>query len=346
MGFFMQKIWNAYHKEIKVGVFSILLFLAFKYLLFYIGPFVLAYLAYEWLSPVTAVLRRTLHLPQAFTGAILFGFFLLVIILVLFSLLTMAARQFSVSYQDIMDVIALCKDRMCDGCMRLEYFLHMEKGSLWDALCQHYVSARMSLSQKWFPKVMTTSVSAIRPFSKVAAFVLIVFVATILLLKDCEKGEKKYGRLLHSFTAEFFSFIKVFLWAQIRIMSTIAIVCLIGLVLCRIPYAIVWAVLTSFLDVLPFIGTGIVLVPMAVWAFFMGRYLDAGILLLTYIACVITRELLEPKLISHSLGISPLLTLAGIYIGLKVFGFGGIILGPIYVMLVTVWYRHVYGIIL
>ena len=99
------------------------------------------------------------------------------------------------------------------------------------------------------------------------------------------------------------------------------------------------AVLTAFLDVLPFIGTGIMILPMAVWQFLKRNLFSGTILLLTYAAAVFAREYLEPKLISHKMGVSPILTLLGIYAGVKVFGVAGILLGPLYVIILAFVYR-------
>lgn len=61
----------------------------------------------------------------------------------------------------------------------------------------------------------------------------------------------------------------------------------------------------------------------------------------TYGICVLTRELLEPKLIGGRLGILPIVILASVYAGVKLYGFGGILLGPLSVLLIQELWRQV-----
>lgn len=336
----MQKIWETYKKEIQFAVIAILLFLTFKYLLFYIGPFVVAYILYTMIKPATHILKRTLHLPPPLTGGIiLFVLTLLIGGIVVYLVMTLST-QIAVSYEDILNYVALCKGKLCDCCGILEGFLGLKPNSLWGMLEQQFVLTKSNVFQQWAPKIMTKSISYIRPVVEIGAFILVMFVTVIIMLKETQQKDVKWQSIIQKICGECVAFFKAFLWAQIRIMAAIALVCFIGFCMTDLPSPVVWAPLTAFLDVLPFIGTGIVLIPLAIWHLLMEEYLYTGIILLTYVACVFTRELLEPKLISGSLGISPILTLMGLYMGIKIFGLAGIFLGPIYIMLITIVYRH------
>ena len=55
--------------------------------------------------------------------------------------------------------------------------------------------------------------------------------------------------------------------------------------------------------------------------------------MILYAAVLILRQILEPRLVGHSLGISPILTLFSTYAGWKLLGFWGMILGPVLAML-------------
>lgn len=48
-----------------------------------------------------------------------------------------------------------------------------------------------------------------------------------------------------------------------------------------------------------------------------------------YGICVLTREFLEPRLIGNKIGLSPVWILFSIYAGMKLFGVGGIVKGPL-----------------
>ncbi len=113
----------------------------------------------------------------------------------------------------------------------------------------------------------------------------------------------------------------------------------IGLALLRVPYAFILAFLIALVDFLPLLGTGIILIPWAVLSLLLGEVkLGIGLLILYAVSSVI-RQILEPKLIGEGLGLHPLLSLAAMYAGLRLFGVWGMILAP----LVTAGVKSIVG---
>ena len=103
----------------------------------------------------------------------------------------------------------------------------------------------------------------------------------------------------------------------------------IGLALLRVPYAFILALLIAVVDFLPLLGTGVVLIPWAAVSLLLGEVrLGIGLLILYAVTSVI-RQILEPKLIGEGLGLHPLLSLAAMYGGLRLFGVWGMILAPL-----------------
>ena len=66
-----------------------------------------------------------------------------------------------------------------------------------------------------------------------------------------------------------------------------------------------------------------------------GNLFAAAVLITVYLLCQIIREVTEPKLIGDKIGIKPLYTLISMYIGLRLFGIAGFILGPIGLITIT-----------
>lgn len=102
-----------------------------------------------------------------------------------------------------------------------------------------------------------------------------------------------------------------------------------GFLLLRISGALGWAALVAVVDAVPILGTGTVLLPWALVCLLQGESLRAIGLLCTYGVAMITRTVLEPKLVGHHLGLDPLVTLAALYVGYRVWGFLGLLLTPI-----------------
>lgn len=95
----------------------------------------------------------------------------------------------------------------------------------------------------------------------------------------------------------------------------------------RIRYGFFLAVLTSFLDFLPFLGTGIIITPWAIYCLITRDYVQVVLLVITYLICLLAHRLLEPKLVGDSVGMSPFATLISMFIGYRLIGMLGLILG-------------------
>lgn len=123
--------------------------------------------------------------------------------------------------------------------------------------------------------------------------------------------------------------------AQLKLSAITFSVATAGLLLLRIPYAPLWAVLIALVDAFPVLGTGSVLVPWSLVSFLQGDHLQAFGLLGVYVAAAVTRTVLEPRLVGRQLGIDPLVTLLALYVGFKLFGLLGMILAPMLAVATT-----------
>ncbi len=103
----------------------------------------------------------------------------------------------------------------------------------------------------------------------------------------------------------------------------------IGLTILRIKYAFLPALIIAVVDLLPVLGTGIVLVPWSIFSYIAGDPKIGTGLLILYAVILILRQLLEPKIVGGSLGLHPLATLASVYLGISLFGLSGIFVGPV-----------------
>ncbi len=108
----------------------------------------------------------------------------------------------------------------------------------------------------------------------------------------------------------------------------------IGLSLLGSDYALVIAAVTSFVDILPVFGSGTVLIPWAVFAALFGNTRKAIGIVVLYVAITAVRNFAEPKVIGKRLGLHPLVMLASVFLGLKIFGAAGIVVLPLAVIVI------------
>ena len=105
-----------------------------------------------------------------------------------------------------------------------------------------------------------------------------------------------------------------------------------GLLLLGIPNAILVAALIAVVDILPVLGTGTVVLPWAAFALLQGQHRLFIGLLVMYAVIALVRNILEPRLVSHQIGLHPLATLFFMYVGLQILGLAGMLLFPVLAM--------------
>jgi len=111
----------------------------------------------------------------------------------------------------------------------------------------------------------------------------------------------------------------------------------IGFLLLGVEYPFILAILIAFVDLLPVIGTGTVLVPWTFVSALLGNVKFAIYLAVLYVIILLLRNFLEPKIIGKQIGVNSLFTLIFMFAGFKVLGILGLILFPI-IFIVTIKY--------
>ena len=104
----------------------------------------------------------------------------------------------------------------------------------------------------------------------------------------------------------------------------------------RVEYALLAALVIAFLDMLPIIGVGAILVPWSIIQLALGN-LSFGIgLLVLFLVHELIRQIIEPKIVGKHLGMHPIVTLMLIYIGYSLFGVLGLLLLPVFTVVIDV----------
>lgn len=117
--------------------------------------------------------------------------------------------------------------------------------------------------------------------------------------------------------------------AQLKLMLISFAIVGTGLLILGIRRGLFWAALVALVDAVPMLGTGVVLIPWALVSLLQGQQLRAIGLLCIYGAAMVTRTVLEPRLVGRHLGLDPLLTLGALYLGYRFWGLTGMLLTPV-----------------
>ncbi len=120
-----------------------------------------------------------------------------------------------------------------------------------------------------------------------------------------------------------------YLKSQLIISFVVFIILALGFFAIGQPYGLLLALGFAVLDFIPIIGSGTVMVPWAVVDIIVGDYTHAVQLMVIWGIIALFRRLGEPKILGDQTGLSPILSLVGIYVGMLVGGVLGMIVGPL-----------------
>ena len=128
--------------------------------------------------------------------------------------------------------------------------------------------------------------------------------------------------------------------AQLKLMGVTFLIVGTGLLLLRVEYPLLDALVITLVDALPVFGTGTILIPWAVVLFLRGQTKTGVGLVIIYGAAALSRQTLEPRLVGRQVGLDPVLTLLALYTGYRLLGVGGMIVFPLSAMLLKQLWDH------
>ena len=131
--------------------------------------------------------------------------------------------------------------------------------------------------------------------------------------------------------------------AQFKIEFWMYFLLAIGFSILKVRYAFIIAIGVAILDLLPFFGTGTVLLPWAAIKFISGNYTMVIGLLIIWGVGQLARQIIQPKIVGDSVGLAPIPTIVLLYVGYKAAGVIGMIIAvPIGIIIVNMYEEGVF----
>ena len=330
------------HLVIAVAGITALAYLALHHLFLAIAPFLIGWFAAFASRGPAARLSEKTRLPEGVWRILIAVLFivLLVLALVMLGRLLFGELWSLLSGLGEGGKLGEALDRISDEMLgifsRLDLPREVEE-SISGALSGIVTSLLSSVGG-----ALTTIASAI---PGILLFLVITVISTVYFTVDLERINAAVRRSLPPKAFSALSRIKdgaltlvsKYLRSYFIIMLTTFVLMLVGLWILRVKYALLFAVILSLLDLLPVVGVGTALVPAGVFCFVSGnRGLAIGLIAL-FLVNLVWRQLAEPKILGKNLGVHPLVTLAAVYVGYSIFGFLGILLLPLGVVLLGIY---------
>lgn len=336
---------DAFTKKLKnVTIFVIvytIIFILFFSTISYTLPFVLAFLIALWIKPLTIFFKKKLKLNIGLSSLLS----TIIIFSVLFLILTAIIFKITTEIKDILNnlpdinKIAIYAQGYVS---KLELYFNQIDPSIIDRL-QTQITSLLSNTYLITVTILKKSISFAIKLPVLFMIIFITLLATYFFEKDLIDMENKFLSIFSEKTKEkvitiwnegnrmFSGYIKAYSF----VIFLTFIETLIGFSILKVKYALILSVISAILDILPILGIGLVYFITAFVYFITKNYVVAAGIIALYIVVTILRQIIEPKVVSSSLGLKPIGVLAAIFIGITAYGF----VGMIYFLFLMVFYK-------
>ena len=327
-----------------------LFYLVFRYLFWWVLPFLLALGVAAAVEPVVAYLRVHLRFRRSFSALLL----TLVLLFLLGGLLSLLGTTLANQAYALLKKVPLLLERvpqLLDAFFaRLDGYSAAFPQWLRDSLYGAVMRA-LSDAESFFSDLTGRLLSFRRSFSAAlprrvlsgATTVLAVYFTIASYPTLCRMLKTRLSgktiRSLRLFRSGVTQSLSRYLRAELTMSFLTFLQLLLGFFLLRQDYALLLAFLVTLLDALPVFGTGTALVPWALLSLLFSSVPKAIALLALYLCTLLVRNVLEPKLLASQAGLPPVASLFAMYLGFCTFGVAGMIAFPFLLLLAAQTYR-------
>lgn len=318
------------------------------YILWLFIPFITSYLLSLLVNPMADGLQKRFHLPRGISAALVVVLTVGVIGFIISGVVWKIIDEVKGIYEDLPAIVANIRMTW--------YNITTSFSGLWDNLPE---GARVTANDMYaqitdriadFAKnteIVSYAGNMAKKLPSIFISIIVFLISLYFMVSDNETVaravkkpfSKKFAEKLAGLKLEIKHYVGGYVKAQLVIMCIAFAILMIGLSLMGVKYALVIALAIAVVDALPFFGSGTVLIPWAVISFISGSFSTGIRLIIIYLIVLLTRQFIEPKLVSKNIGMHPILTLMSMYIGYRVFSIGGMILGPLMLMMTISFYK-------
>jgi len=354
----LQTILMRVLRAIWVAVIVIAILLSAWFIIPVAYPFIIAWAVAYLLNPLVNLMQRRLRMPRWLGSLIalvvVLGSAVTLVVLLINKLIMEIgrfARFIESNIQHWIDgfVEILNSETIQNFLLQLNA-LYTQNEQITHTIDQNLESAGLRIAQaitNLFNSVVNWLISLVAALPNIAFIVLIALLAAFFMSKDWYKWSGRLSGILpppvNRSISAVWNELQRALFGYLRslfiMVSITTVFMILGMWLMGIPNAIAVGLLLGLLDLLPYLGIGLVIIPWVIYSFIQGNIaLGIGLAIL-YAIVFVVRSLIEPKVLAVSIGMDSLMTLISMVIGLRLFGVIGIIIGPVTLVLLLTLHR-------
>lgn len=321
-------------------VFCIVMYVFFKFIAAYVAPFIFGYILCIILFPFVRVLEIRLKLSRGIASVLTITLLLLLLCSVGAGIISKIVAEGMELAKSTPEYIKIFLEDMSNLKIIAERYLEILPYAIRDIIDSLQERTVAVITSMLGAGVKTGSVGIVKKVPNIFMIVVLGFISSFFMLKDKEEIEnfmlrqfpKAFSERLYIVKTGLIGALCGYFKAQFIMACIIGSICFVGLSILDSPYSLFLAFIIAFIDALPVFGSGAIYWPWIAYLIISGDYGRAIGLGIIYIIILVTRQILEPRVLGDQIGIHPLVTLISIYAGLKFFGLFGFIIGPMLVI--------------
>ncbi|WP_416175712.1 sporulation integral membrane protein YtvI [Clostridium sp.] len=333
----MNKLIDKIDKILLFFIIYTLIFTIFFGTLEYTLPFVLAFICAFILKNPTIYISKKLNINVSIASLLTTIIFFTIIIFVLVIVIINLTQETVQFIKNTQNYISNNSNEIMNSFYNLQKYYNNLDPYIINTLNKNITNfvdnisnIAVSISGKLVSYII--NLASIIPYAIMV--ILFTLISTYFFTKDFIKVKNKIINLipnnktnkLLSIYNETKKMLGNYLLSYLLIIFITFIETFIVFLIFRIKYTLLLSIISAIADILPIIGIGTIYIPLAlIYMFIFKNYITATGLIISYILVSIIRQIIEPKIVSSSLGIHPVAVLASLFIGLKVNGLTGMI---------------------
>lgn len=333
--------WTRVFNRILYVILILLgLFLAFKLAVFYM-PFLIAFTIYLLMEPLIRWIMKKTKLNRKASSIIIFIIVSGIIlggltwgIVTLFSEASNLLNDLNIYIEKAYSLFQKLLNNVDFGKIKLPEEI--------STILQNSTGDILGTISTWIRNFLNGLIDIVTAIPTIAIYFSITVIALYLMCVDKiymidqiehhlpKTWVMRVGKHVRELTKTLGGYLK----AEATLILVSFVISLIGLYILKIArfniqFPLLIALGIGFVDALPILGSGTVMIP---WAIISGLYgdLKLGIaIIVLWIIMSVVRQFLEPRLVSKNIGVHPIFTLIAMYTGFRFIGIMGMLIGPI-----------------
>ena len=338
--------WTRVFRRLLVLTFTILgLFVTFKLSIFYI-PFLVAFIISLMIEPLIKFLMKKTKATRKCSAIVIFVVVSAIILgILVWGIITLFSEASNL-LQGLNDYVDKAYQLFQDFINGLD-FNKIKMSDQVVGIIQNSTDGIVNGLSTWVRGFLNGVLNVVTSIPTISIYFVITVMALYFICVDkvyiLDQIEhhvpslwvKKVGIHIREITKILGGYLK----AQATLIFVSFVVSLIGLYVLKfvgfaIEYPLLMALFIGFVDALPILGSGTVMVPWAIIAGLNGDWnLGIAIIVLLIIMSIV-RQVLEPRLVSKNIGVHPIFTLIAMYTGFRFLGIMGLLFGPIILVII------------